>query len=243
MSNHPLGEPKWPLPDVTSLSTLMKGEVWSTIERNLVALGKPWRDVVSDQSLELLSAADTAAIDERVFRTFSETEGRPFLAATQTSLAEWPDRYIHRSTFLAAQEAAQDLSGLPAGVLGVGDNVFEASDIEGTALVVRRVADVQKLLEEGVPDGSIAIIDDAGGTLTAPILPEFTAVICKGGTVRSHLGIISREFGVPCLMGAVFAKEPATGDRLVVRYSDPATDPDSYYGGPVGYRTRIEATT
>ena len=58
------------------------------------------------------------------------------------------------------------------------------------------------MLTEGVPEDTIAVIDDSGGTLTAPILGDFTAVVCMGGTVRSHLGILTREYNVPCLMNA-----------------------------------------
>ena len=59
-----------------------------------------------------------------------------------------------------------------------------------------------RYLVDGVPPDTIAIIDDSGGTLTAPILEQFKGVICMGGTVRSHLGILSREYGIPCCMNA-----------------------------------------
>ena len=58
------------------------------------------------------------------------------------------------------------------------------------------------MLTGGVPENTVAIIDDSGGTLTAPILGDFNAVVCMGGTVRSHLGILTREYNVPCLMNA-----------------------------------------
>ena len=58
------------------------------------------------------------------------------------------------------------------------------------------------MLTEGVPADTIAVIDDSGGTLTAPILGDFKGVVCMGGTIRSHLGILTREYGVPCLMAA-----------------------------------------
>ena len=53
-----------------------------------------------------------------------------------------------------------------------------------------------------MPADTIAIIDDSGGTLTAPILEKFRGVICAGGSTRSHLGILTREYQVPCLMNA-----------------------------------------
>ena len=46
------------------------------------------------------------------------------------------------------------------------------------------------------------MIGASGGTLTAPILEQFKGMICMGGTVRSHLGILCREYGIPCFMNA-----------------------------------------
>jgi signal transduction protein with GAF and PtsI domain len=67
------------------------------------------------------------------------------------------------------------------------------------------------------------VIDDSGGTLTAPVLGQFTGVICLGGTVRSHLGILTREYGVPCLMNAKL-DGLTEGTRISVEYSKPAAD-------------------
>jgi signal transduction protein with GAF and PtsI domain len=80
------------------------------------------------------------------------------------------------------------------------------------------------MLVEGVPEETVAIIDDSGGTLTAPILEGFKAVVCKGGSVRSHLGILTREYQVPCLMNSEVAGL-SHGDRVQVEYSAPATVP------------------
>ena len=79
------------------------------------------------------------------------------------------------------------------------------------------------MLTGGVPENTVAIIDDSGGTLTAPILGDFTAVVCMGGTVRSHLGILTREYNVPCLMNAEL-DGLADGDEVIVEYSKPAAD-------------------
>ena len=94
------------------------------------------------------------------------------------------------------------------------------------------------MLTEGVPPDTIAIIDDSGGTLTAPILGDFTAVICLGGTVRSHLGILTREYGVPCLMNAQL-DGLADGDRITVEYSKPAADAYADEATATAARSRI----
>ena len=62
-----------------------------------------------------------------------------------------------------------------------------------------------------------AVVRDAGATFLAPIYHELTGIICTGGTVRSHIGIVSREFQVPCVMGATFPDgEPANGDQVTI---------------------------
>jgi len=76
----------------------------------------------------------------------------------------------------------------------------------------------------GTPaEGTIAVIDDSGGTLTAPILADFAGVICLGGTVRAHLGILTREHAVPCLMAAEI-DGLTDGDEILVEYSKRAAD-------------------
>ena len=63
-------------------------------------------------------------------------------------------------------------------------------------------------------EGVVALVRDAGATFLAPIYHELTAVVCTSGTVRVHIGIVSREFQIPCVMGVPFADgEPADGDR------------------------------
>jgi signal transduction protein with GAF and PtsI domain len=111
-------------------------------------------------------------------------------------------------------------------VVGGGDNVFKANDVTGVARFISDVDRVMDMLTDGVPPDTVAIIDDSGGTLTAPILEKFTAVVCKGGSVRSHLGILTRGYQIPCLMNAQVAGL-AEGDRVQVEYSVPAKIPYS----------------
>ena len=95
-------------------------------------------------------------------------------------------------------------------------------------------------MREGVPEGTIGLIDDAGGTMTAPILEEFEGVICLAGTVRSHLAIISREFGVPTLMGLRLrapARERRAGPGPVL--GGGAQNVDAYFGGEIKPRAEV----
>lgn len=75
---------------------------------------------------------------------------------------------------------------------------------------------VLELMSTGA-DGVIALVRDAGATFLAPIYHELTAIVCTSGTPRSHIGIVSREFQVPCVMGCAFdGDEPTDGTEAEV---------------------------
>ena len=71
--------------------------------------------------------------------------------------------------------------------------------------------DVLELMDSGA-EGIVALVRDAGATFLAPIYHELAGVVCTSGTPRSHIGIVSREFQVPCVMACRFAgDEPVDG--------------------------------
>jgi phosphohistidine swiveling domain-containing protein len=224
---HPSAQPKWTLPESTTLSKLTREAVFKTVQKNLKSIDAPWHEVVNSRTMELLSAEDGQKIAEDVWTQFQMTEGRKYYAGCEVAVKEQPDKYVLRSDAMAAMESVADL---PEGAIADGDNAFRAEDLEGTVLVVREVGEVDRLMREGVPEGTIGVIDDAGGTMTAPILEEFEGVLCLAGTVRSHLAIISREFGVPVLMGVRTARPLKTGERIRVQYSADPQNVDAYFG-------------
>jgi len=63
-------------------------------------------------------------------------------------------------------------------------------------------------------EGVVAAIRDAGATFLSPIFDELAGVVCTGGTIRSHIGIISREFQVPGVIGAQIDDEPDAGTEV-----------------------------
>lgn len=73
--------------------------------------------------------------------------------------------------------------------------------------------DVLELMDTGA-EGVIALVRDAGATFLAPIFHELTGVACTGGTSRSHIGIVSREFQVPCIMACELEEVPADGSEV-----------------------------
>jgi signal transduction protein with GAF and PtsI domain len=98
--------------------------------------------------------------------------------------------------------------------VGRGDKVFDAAPVRGVLRVLQGPDDVLELMDSGA-DGVIALVRDAGATFLAPIYHELTGVVCTSGTVRSHIGIVSREFQVPCVMSCSFdGTEPADGSDV-----------------------------
>jgi signal transduction protein with GAF and PtsI domain len=98
--------------------------------------------------------------------------------------------------------------------IGRGTKVFDAVAVRGTLRTMDSPDDVLALMDT-TAEGVIALVRDAGATFLAPIFHELTAVICATGTPRSHIGIVSREFQVPCVMACTFAAgEPASGSEV-----------------------------
>jgi len=99
-------------------------------------------------------------------------------------------------------------------VIGRGTRVFTTSPVRGVLRVLDTPDDVIALMDDGAT-GVIALVRDAGATFLAPIFHELAGVVCTGGTPRSHVGLVSREFQVPCVMGCAFADgEPASGGEV-----------------------------
>jgi phosphohistidine swiveling domain-containing protein len=225
---------KWARESATPIVEAYHSAIRKLVSERLAATGKSWEEAVEDPALEL-----TREDFERVEADLLAT-GHRFETSATVSLKEQPDKYkpVAGPQDSGAQES--DEQGRP--VLGTGDNVFRAKgDVSGTARYISDVERVMQMLTEGVPDATIAIIDDSGGTLTAPILGQFTGVVCLGGTVRSHLGILTREYNVPCLMNAQL-DGLAEGDQITVEYSKPAADAYADAAAAAAQRARIIKT-
>ena len=99
--------------------------------------------------------------------------------------------------------------------LASGTKVFDAEPVRGTWRMLRSPDDVLELMDTSA-DGVVACVADAGATFLAPIFDELTAVVCLSGTPQSHIGIVSREYQIPCVMGAALGEEPSDGDVVEV---------------------------
>ncbi len=101
-------------------------------------------------------------------------------------------------------------------VVGRGMKVFDAAPVRGRWQAIESPDDVLALMDTSA-EGIVALVRDAGATFLAPIYHELTAVVCVTGTPRSHIGIVSREFQVPCVMACVFdGDEPINGSDVEV---------------------------
>ena len=99
--------------------------------------------------------------------------------------------------------------------IGTGTRVFAAGPVRGAW---RRLASPDDVLElmDTTAVGVVACVADAGATFLAPIFDELTAVVCLSGTPLSHIGIVSREYQVPCIMAAALVNDPVDGDPVEV---------------------------
>jgi len=198
------------------------------VAARLAATGRAWEEAVWDPACEL-SSADFQAIEDEFLAS-----GQCFQMSARISLAEAPHKYQAPASADDDDTPLADERGRI--LVGSGDNVFKvAQDIIGVARFVSSIETVLDMLAHGVPPDTVAIIDDSGGTLTAPILEGFTAVVRKGGSVRSHLGILTREYQIPCLMAAD-VRGLRDGDRVQVEYGVAAKLP---YAEGDGGRARV----
>ncbi len=91
-------------------------------------------------------------------------------------------------------------------LIGSGINVFTSQ--EGATGTIRFLDTPDEVMEfiDG-PDVASTIVISRGGTTTfmSPALMSGVAgLITLQGAPESHLGILSREFGIPCVMSVAF---------------------------------------
>jgi signal transduction protein with GAF and PtsI domain len=89
-----------------------------------------------------------------------------------------------------------------------GEKTYGFEPVSGIWRRLEGPEEVLELMDSGA-DGVVAVVRDAGATFLSPIFDELAGVVCTGGTIRSHIGIVSREFRVPGIVGAEILNEPA----------------------------------
>lgn len=76
--------------------------------------------------------------------------------------------------------------------------------------------DVIALMDEDTSDPIVVMVTDAGATFLAPVFEDLAAVVCLSGTPLSHIGIVSREYEVPCVMATALSEQPDAGSHVEV---------------------------
>lgn len=210
-----IGATKWGGEHATPTVAAFHKAVRVIVAEKLAADPRRWEEIVFDQKF-LPTAEVFASIETELLAT-----GYRFEHSAQISLTENPEKYKAGE---ATEGPADDLGEGGETVVGYGDNALPLeTDTEGVVRFISTIETVMDMLTDGVPPETVAVIDDAGGTLTAPILEGFSGILCKGGTIKSHLGVLSREFRIPCLM-AVEVTRLREGDRVRIESSKPAPD-------------------
>jgi phosphohistidine swiveling domain-containing protein len=212
------------------------------VRRRFAEAGCEWRDFVADKAYDTITKEDMAQIERQLL-----DYGYRFEPSAMSSSIERPEAYKDSGLYAEdfcfehpeAPTAAVDADGRE--LRGAGDNVVTYPEhLTGVARHVRTSDKVLDYLTGGVPADTIAIVDDSGGTLTAPILEKFKGVLCAGGTTRSHLAILTREYGIPCLMNSRLSGIK-DGDVLEIETSARAKTADDYQSG-TGASARVWRT-
>lgn len=100
--------------------------------------------------------------------------------------------------------------------IGHGTKV-SGSETEGVLHAANNTDQVFALMRHEQLDEVILLTDSASATAVVPLLPRVRGVVCRSGGMTSHLAIVSREFGIPCLMGAELpADAELEGARITI---------------------------
>ncbi|MFN8217083.1 MAG: PEP-utilizing enzyme [Solirubrobacterales bacterium] len=106
------------------------------------------------------------------------------------------------------------------------ENVLASGTVasQGTATGVlttaMSVAEVLELMRGDVSE-AILWVEHASVTSVVPILSQVRGVVCEGGGMTSHIAIVSRQFGLPCIVAASFSQTPEeAGGRRVEMLAD-----------------------
>jgi phosphohistidine swiveling domain-containing protein len=105
--------------------------------------------------------------------------------------------------------------------LGKGTPSYAFAATHGSVRHFTSPSDVIDSIDSDL-ESTIALVESGGTTFLSPILGRLGGVICRDGTLRSHLAIVSREFELPCLLGVDLTEDIADGTELVLEIVDGA---------------------
>ena len=228
MSESAVSTPKWGTTEMLPLPGRFNGAVREVAAKRFAATGAAWKDVVFERQFDLFSLADAHAVEKEALDS-----GYRFEFSATVSLESEPEKYKRPERAASAFADGEVTDGRRQ--VGVGDNVIRKTEtVSGPVALISKTEQVMNYLADGVPPGTIAVIDDSGGTLTAPIIEDFAGVICLGGSVRSHLGILAREYDVPTLMNCQL-DTLVDGDVVEIEVTAGPPAADAYETGDTGH--------
>jgi PEP-utilising enzyme, mobile domain len=99
-------------------------------------------------------------------------------------------------------------------LVGTGLNVYESPEVvEGRAKWLETPEDVISFVQDRADVSDVIVVARGGTTtfLTMALNAGVRGVVTLQGAPESHLGIVCREFGIPCIMSVTFEKGVRTG--------------------------------
>jgi phosphohistidine swiveling domain-containing protein len=108
----------------------------------------------------------------------------------------------------------ESMSGADGGrLVGRGTAVWDGDPYVGTVREVTSSRDALDLLDNPVDD-LVVLCHSGGATSLAPLFGDIRGVICTTGSEGAHLAILSRDFGIPCIVGAELSEADLDGKRV-----------------------------
>lgn len=102
--------------------------------------------------------------------------------------------------------------------IGTGQ-VVSGKGADGILCRADEIEQVLELIKRPDLDQVILLTESAAATQVVPLLAKVRGIVCRSGGMTSHLAIVSREFGLPCIVGAEI-EDPARADGQRVVMSE-----------------------
>jgi phosphohistidine swiveling domain-containing protein len=103
-------------------------------------------------------------------------------------------------------------------VVGKGTPAWAGPSVEGVVVDVKGPPDVIALMEADLSD-KLILMHTAGATMLIPLFADLKGIICTAGGPGAHVAILSREFGVPCLVATSLTDGDLDGKRVRIEES------------------------
>ncbi|HEX4109946.1 MAG TPA: PEP-utilizing enzyme [Solirubrobacteraceae bacterium] len=124
--------------------------------------------------------------------------------------------------------------------VGKGLTVYTGEPVEGPVRWLDSPQAVIEFVGEGDVENTIALVRGGTTTFLTPALNAgVKGIMTLQGAPESHLGILSREYGIPCIMGVAFEKgvrtsrgETIPADGVTVRLDISSSPAGTVYADP-----------